>query len=102
MQHMVAANAQPVPVPGNQPDIKVRINQLDPGGKARRPAMDGMKTVGRDIIGKARGTANPRHKYSIFRLGPAIRQRHLNRLENSIIATTGAPAYFLIGFKILE
>ena len=99
---MIAANGQTVAVAGYQPDIHLWIGQLDAGGKGGRPAMDGVETIGRHVIGKARGTADTRDEDNVLRRRTNIGQGFLHALQNGVVATTGTPSDFLIGGEILR
>ena len=54
MEQMVAADGQRVAVAGHDPDVKIRLRQLEAGGHRRRAAVDGVEAVGRHVIGKPR------------------------------------------------
>ena len=102
VQHMIAADRQPVAVTGDDPDAQVRIGQLDPGGDRRGPPMDGVEAVTRDVIGKAGRTADPGDEDDIGLGDGDIGQGLIDRLENGVITAAGAPAHLLIGCEVLR
>ena len=101
VHRVVAANRQRVAVAGDDPDIEVRIGELHPRRHRRRAAVDGVEAVSFHIIRKARRAADAADEHRVFRRPADFRHGALHRLQYRIIAATGAPADFLIGFPIL-
>src|SRR5688572_19671510 len=63
--------------------------------------MDGMHTIGIHIIGKAAAAANAGNYNNIFAGYTKGRHHFLYLGQDGIITATRAPAYFLVGDKIL-
>ena len=102
VHQMIAADAQPVAVAGNHPNVELGVGQLDTRGKSRRAAMDGVKPIGRHVIGQARRAADAGHEYRVLALGAEVGESLLHRLEDRVIAATGTPANFLVGREIVR
>src|SRR3546814_20258414 len=58
VQQVIAADRQRVAVARHHPDVERRVGQLHAGRESRRAAVDGVKAVGRQVVGKARGAAD--------------------------------------------
>jgi hypothetical protein len=89
VQEVVAADRQAVAVAGHDPDVKLRVGELDTGGDRQRAAMDGVVAVGLDVVRKPAGASDPGHAHGVFRARADLRQRALHGFQNRIVAATG-------------
>jgi hypothetical protein len=101
MHQVVAADREAVAVARDHPDVEVGIGELDTGRDGRGPAVDGVEAIGFDVVGKARGTADPRDEDRVVGVGPELGQRLLHGLEDRVVAAAGAPADLLVGGPVL-
>ena len=101
MQQVVAADRERIAVAADDPDVEFRIGQLDAGGDRRRAAVNAVKAVAGDVIGKARGAADAGHEDGVFRDRLDIGQGLFHRLEDRIVAAAGAPTDLLVGGVVL-
>ena len=85
VDHVVAADRQAVAVAGDEPDVEFRIGQFHPRRNRRRPAMDGVKAVGRHVIGKARGAADAGDGYNV------VLHEFAHKLDEENNGTNGQP-----------
>src|SRR5690554_5422716 len=99
---MVATNGKRISVTGDDPYIQIRISQLCAGRYRWRTAMDRMEPVCFHIIWETEGTADAADEQRIFGAHTQFRHGPLNRFQDSIVAATGAPAYFLVGFPVFD
>src|SRR3546814_10096665 len=65
VHRMIAADRQPVAVAGDDPDVEMRIRELQPRRERRRAAVDRMEAIGFHIIGKARRAADAADRKSV-------------------------------------
>src|ERR1043166_3761634 len=63
VQHVVAADREPVAVAGDHPHVEPGVGEFDAGGDRGRPPVDRVEPVGREVIREARGTTDPRHEH---------------------------------------
>ena len=66
MYQMVGADTKAVSVTGDDPHLQVRPAQAQTRGNSRRPAMNGVKTVGIHVIGEAAGTTDSGNKHDVL------------------------------------
>ena len=102
MNQVVAADAEGIAVAGDDPDVQVRIGELDPGGDSRRASVNGVESVRGHVVGKTGRAADARHKDGVFSPHSQLRQRALNAFQDRIVSATGTPANLLIGSEILR
>ena len=102
VHRVIATDRQRIAVAGDDPDVEVRIGQLHPCRHRRRATVDGVETVGLHVIGETRRTADAADEYGVFRLHAQFGHGPLHRLQDRIVAATGTPAHFLVGFPILR
>ncbi len=96
VERVVAADAQPVAVAGDHPDVELRVGELEAGGEGRGAAVDGVEAVGRHVVGEARGAADPRDEHGLLALDVQLGERLLDRFDDGVVAAAGAPAYLLV------
>ena len=102
VHRVVAADAHPIAVAGDQPDIQFRIGQLDAGRHGRGAAVDGVEAIAFDVVGETAGAADARNEHRLGRVRAQFRQGTLHRLEDRIVAAARAPTDFLVRFPVLE
>jgi hypothetical protein len=102
MEKMIAADAQPVAVTGDDPDGQIGTGDLDPGGKGRRTPVNAVETVGVQVVGKPAGTADPGDKHELLPGDAQGGQDLLDLGENAVIAASRAPANVLVALEILR
>ena len=102
VQHVVAADRQAVAVAGDHPDVELGVGELDAGGDRRRAAVDRVEAVGRHVVREARRAADARRRTRSSRASACdVGQHLLHRLQDRVVAATGAPADFLVGGVVL-
>ena len=97
VKQVVAADAQTVAVAGDEPHIEGGVGEFDAGREGRRAPVDGVEPVGGHVIGKPRGTADPRYEHRVLARRADVGESLLHAFEDRVIAATGAPAHFLVG-----
>ena len=100
VQRVVAADRQAVAVAGNDPDVELRIGQLDAGGDGRGATVDRMEPIGRHVIGEAGGAADTRYEHGFFPRRSNLRQRVSHAFDDRVVPAAGAPADFLVRRQI--
>src|SRR3546814_9196948 len=78
---LIAADRQRVAVARHHPDVERRVGQLHAGRESRRAAVDGVKAVGRQVVGKARGAADAGDEHRLRGVGAELGQGLLHRSE---------------------
>ncbi len=101
VQRVIAADGQAVAVAGDHPHVELGIGELHARGDCRRAAVNGVEAVRRQIIRKARRTADPRDEHRLVGHGADIGERLLHGLENGVVAAARTPAHFLVGRVVL-
>src|SRR3546814_5253081 len=91
VQQVIAADRQRVAVARHHPDVERRVGQLHAGRESRRAAVDGVKAVGRQVVGKARGAADAGDEHRLSGVGAELGQGLLHRLQDRVVAAAGAP-----------
>src|SRR3546814_4125009 len=71
VHRMIAADRQPVAVAGDDPDVEMRIRELQPRRERRRAAVDRMEAIGFHIIGK-RSEEHTSELQSLMRISYAV------------------------------
>jgi hypothetical protein len=66
VEEMVAPDAEPVAVAGDDEDLEVRSRQLEPGGQRGRAPVDGVEPVGVHVVREPAGAADARDEHDIF------------------------------------
>ena len=89
---MVAADRETVAIARNHPDVEFRIRKLHARRNRRCSAVDRVEAIRREIIWKARGTADTGYKYRVLPFYTHIGQRGPHTLNNGVIAAPGTPA----------
>src|SRR5690606_2787783 len=99
---VIAADRQAITVAGHHPYVEVRVGQLDPRGERRRTAVDRVKPIAFDVIGKAARAADPADEHGVRRICAQLRQCTLHGLEDRVVPAARAPADFLVALPVLE
>ena len=99
---MVAADAQSVAITGNDPNTQVGTSGFQSACYCCRTAMNAMHAIGIHVVREAAATADTGNDRDIFP-GDAKRGHDLLHLrQDGVISAAGAPAYFLVSYKILR
>ena len=101
MHQMVATNRQAIAVARDNPHVELGIRELEPCRDRRRTPVDRVESVGLDVVRKARRAPDTRNKHGLLGHCADVRQRASHRLQHSVVAATGAPAYFLRRREVL-
>ena len=96
----VAADREAIAVACNNPDVEIRVCELEPGRDRRRPSVDRVETVGFDVIRETRGAPDARDEHGRLRTGADISQCLGHGLQYRVVAASRAPAHFLGGGEI--
>ena len=103
---MVATNGKSITVATGLPDGQVGIRNLYSGSDSRGPAVNAVESVCIHIIRKTRRASySGNHDITLFGVSESIayfRQCPLKSSQNGMVATTGAPADFLVTLEIFE
>src|SRR3546814_19565981 len=83
MQRVNAADRQPVAVARDDPDVEVRVRQLEPRREGRRAAVDGVEAAGRHVVGEPGGAADARDEHRLVRRRADPGERRAYRLDRS-------------------
>src|SRR2546422_4132758 len=101
VQHVVAADREPVAVPRHDEHLEIRARQPEPGGDGRRAAVDRMEPVGVHVVREAARAADPRDEDDVLLGDAEVRHRLLHRREDRVVPAPGAPPDVLIGLEVL-
>src|SRR6266480_2739503 len=101
VQHVIAADGQPIPIARHHPDVELRIRELDPRRDRGRASMHGVEAVRRHVIRKARGAADAADEHRLLALQLQLGARLLYRLEDRVVAAARTPADFLVRGVVL-
>src|SRR5438876_12296422 len=88
---MVAANSVTVAVAAGANHFQVMVAKPDAGRNRERAAMERVHSVGVDVTGQIRGTADATDDADVMRLQLQFEQRRLKRGEHGEIAAAGTP-----------
>ncbi len=97
MEQVVSTDTEAISISGDDPDGEVRSSEFDAGGNGQSSAMDAMKAVGVEIVGEAAGTPDAGDKDDVSSGNVEIGKDFFDLGEYSVIPTSGAPAYLLVG-----
>src|SRR2546426_752597 len=98
---VVPADREAVPVARDDPHVELGIGELDPGGDRRRPPVDRVEPVRREVIGEPGRAADARNEDGALAPGAEVRQGLLDRLEDRIVPAPGAPPNLLVRRVVL-
>lgn len=101
VKQVVSADAEAITIAGDDPDREVGIGDFHAGGDSGGAAVDGVKPVGVHVIGESARAADARNDHEVFTRNAEFRQRALERVEDGVIAATGAPADIVRSDKVL-
>src|SRR5579872_2472939 len=102
MDRVIPADAEAIPVSGDNPDAQLRTRGLQPGGDRGCAAMDGVHPVGVHVIRKPATATDAGNNDDVLAGDSEGRHYLLYLCENGIISAARAPANFLIGGKVLR
>ena len=101
MQDVIAANAEAVPVTGDDPDLNLGARGLEAGGDCGRAAVDAVEAVGVHVVGEAAAAADAGDEYNVLFGYIEVGHELLGLGEDGVVAAAGAPADFLVGDEVL-
>src|ERR1019366_3237536 len=100
VEQVVTADGQGVAVTGGDPDIEIGPGELQARGDRGRAAMDGVKAVGVEVIGKSAGANDTGDEDDVAARDTELGEDLFGLREDGIITATGAPADFLVRGEI--
>src|SRR5690606_6667132 len=89
-----------VAITRHDPDIKLRVRELQPRCDRGRAAVDRVEAVGVHVVREAARAADPADEDRILFLLDELREDTLHGGEDRVITATRAPAHLLIGGEI--
>src|SRR3989442_516726 len=101
VEHVVAADRQPVAVPRHDEHLEIRACQPEPGGDGRGAAVDGVEPVGVHVVRKPARAADPRDEDDVLLRDAEVRHRLLHRGEDRVVPAARAPPDVLVGLEVL-
>ena len=101
MDHVVAADRQPVAVAGDHPDIELGARDLEPRRDRRRAAVDRVEAVGVHVVREPARAADAADEHGVLALDADLRERALHGREDRVVAAARAPPHVLVGLEVL-
>src|SRR5205809_485246 len=101
VQHVVAADRQPVAVPRHDEHLEIGTRQPEPGGDGRGAAVDRVEPVGVHVVRKPTRAADPRDEDDVLLRDAEVRHRLLHGGEDRVVPAPGAPPDVLVGLEVL-
>ena len=106
VDEVVSAYGERIAVSASLPYGEGRVGYLDSGADCRCPSVNAVETVGIHIIWQPGGATYSRYYNISFLIVSQgfghIRKRPLQRGEDTVVATSGAPSDFLVAFEFFE
>src|SRR3989441_12272179 len=81
--------------------VELGIGELDSGGNGRRPPVDRVESVRRQVIREPGRAADPRNEHGALAPRSQLRQGLLDGLEDRVVPAAGAPPDLLVRGIIL-
>ncbi len=97
---MVAADGETVAVAAEQKDVQVRPGQTDAGGQRNGAAVNEVRAVAVDEIGKARRTTDPGEGDDFFVIEISFLENFVEGSEHGEIAATRTPGGVIGGDRL--
>src|SRR5581483_9535235 len=94
---VVTADRETVAVATEKEDMQVGAGQTDSAGERNPAAMDEVRAVAVNEIGKARGTTDARESNDLFVLEISFLENFVERSEHGEIAAARAPGRMIGG-----
>src|SRR5215510_3831989 len=101
VQHVVAADREPVAVTRDHEDLQLGPRHPEPGGDRRRPAVDRVEAVGVHVVREAARAADSGNEDDVLLGNPQVGHRFLDRRQDGVVAAARAPAHVLIRLEVL-
>src|SRR4029453_15678627 len=101
VEHVVAADREPVAVAGDHEDLHLRARHPQPGRDRRGPAVDRVEAVGVHVVRKAARAADPGDEDDVLLGNAQVGHRLLDRGEDGVVAAAGAPPHVLVRLEVL-
>src|SRR3990172_4373808 len=102
MDQVVSADAQPVPVSGDHPDVQLRPADLEAGGNGRGTAVNRVKPIGVHVVGEAAGAADSGDKDQLRPINRQLGQHLLHLGQDRVGPAARAPPDLLVRHEILS
>ena len=100
MDEMVASDSETVTVTGHLPDGQLGMACLHAGSDRAAAAVDGIETVGVEVVGHAAGTADTGNDCHLVGRDTYLRHGFLECHADSVVAAARTETYILIGLKL--
>src|ERR1051326_3280679 len=98
---MVAADRETVAVAAEQKDVEIGPGKADAAGERNGAAVDEVRAVAIDEIGKARRTTDARKRDDLFVIDISFLENLVERREHGEIATARTPGRVMGGGRPL-
>jgi hypothetical protein len=102
MDEMIASDSQTVAIAGHLPDGQLRMACLHARSNRTTAAVDGIETVGVEIVGHTAGTADTGNDCHLVGRDTYLRHGFLECHADSVVAATRTETYILIGLKFTK
>src|SRR5690606_17203730 len=99
---MVATDTQAVAIAGYHPHHELGIGHFDTRCHSGCAPVDGMESVGIDVVRKTAAAANAAYPSHVFRSHADLGQCPLYGRQDGVVAATWAPAHILVGGEVLS
>src|SRR6267378_5760622 len=96
VQHVVPADRQAVAVTCDDPHVELGIGELDSSGDGRRPPVDRVESVRRQVIREPGRAADPRNEHGALAPRAQLRQGLLDGLEDRVVPAAWTPPDLLV------
>src|SRR5215467_4694107 len=100
VQHMVAADREPVAVARHHEDLEIWPRHPEPGRDRRRAAVDRVEAVGVHVVREPARAADARDEDDVLLRDAQVRHRLLNGRQDRVVSAARAPANVLVGLEI--
>src|SRR5690348_9461507 len=99
---MIAADREGVTVAGDNPDRQIRPGHRESGGNRRGTAVNGVDTVGVQVVREPAGTSDAGDEHQVFSPQAQLGEETAHGREDDVVTASGAPAHLLIGGEVLD
>src|SRR5713226_2088026 len=101
VQHVVAADREPVAVARHHEHLEVRPREAQARRDGRRPAVDRVEAVGVHVVREPARAADPGDEDDVLLRDAEVGHRLLRRRQDRVVPAAGAPADVLVGLEVL-
>ncbi len=102
VDEMIATDRQRVAVAGDHPDRQIGPGDRQTGGDGGRAAVDGVNTVGVQVVREPARASDPGNEHQILTAQPEFGQETAHGREDDVITAPRTPAHLLIGGEVLD